>query len=181
MSNASYYLLWLAGGLPAIAVISAIIARHLRQRLLRRLKAAQVLDALARYSDWVAAQRRTPFFQGDAREQDSPLEEIHQIGQQWFPELAAESAEIFAVHARLIDFLWTQQMLRLSDPEAWLESDHDGRFMELWRLHLRAVYGVVEKLKVVAGADDLVQELGPAGGEGVCLPEVQRRHLKSTT
>lgn len=160
MSNASYYMLWLAGGLLAIAIVSAGIARHLHRRLLRRLRAVRMLDALARYSDWVAAQRHTAFFQGDARDEESPLQEVHQMSRQWFPELSGQSAEIFAVHARLIDFLWTQQLLRLSDPEAWLESDHDGRFMDLWRLHLRAVQGIVEKLKLVAGADVLGQEPG---------------------
>ena len=157
----SYYLLWLAGGLVAIAVVSAGITRHLRLRLLRRLKAVQVLDALARYSDWVAAQGRTPFFQGDARQEDSPLQEVRAIRKQWFPELSNETAEIFAVHARLIDFLWTQQMLRVSDPEAWLESDYDRQFMDLWRLHVRAVNETVEKLRPVAG----VTNLGQAPGE----------------
>lgn len=160
MSNLSYYLLWLVGGLLAIAAISAGITRHLRLRLLRRLKATQVLDALARYSDWVAVQGRTPYFQGDAREEDSPLQEVRTIRQQWFPELSNEAAEIFAVHARLIDFLWTQQMLRVSDPEAWLESDYDRQFMDLWRLHLRAVHEIVEKLRLVAGVSDLGQEPG---------------------
>ena len=160
MSNLSYYLLWLVGGLLAIAVISAGITRHLRLRLLRRLKAVQVLDALARYSDWVAAQGRTLFFQGDAREEDSPLQEVRSIRQQWFPELSNETAEIFAVHARLIDFLWTQQMMRVSDPEAWLESDYDRQFMDLWRLHLRAVHEAAEKLRIVAGVADLGQEPG---------------------
>jgi len=160
VSNLSYYLLWLVGGLLVIAVISAGITRHLRLRLLRRLKAVQVLDALARYSDWVAAQGRTPFFQGDARDEDSPLQEVRTIRQQWFPELSNETAEIFAVHARLIDFLWTQQMMRVSDPEAWLESDYDRQFMDLWRLHVRAVHEAVEKLRLVAGVGDLDQEPG---------------------
>jgi hypothetical protein len=154
VSNLSYYLLWLAGGLLAIAVISAGITRYLRLRLLRRLKATQMLDALARYSEWVAVQGRTPFFQGDAREEDSPLQEVRTIRQQWFPELSNEAAEIFAVHARLIDFLWTQQMLRVSDPEAWLESDYDRQFTDLWRLHLRVVNAIAEKLTVVAGVSD---------------------------
>jgi hypothetical protein len=159
VSSLSYYLLWLAGGLLAIAFISAGVARYLRLRLMRRLKAIQVLDALARYSDWVAAQGHTPYFQGDAREEDSPLQEVRTIRQQWFPELSNETAEIFAVHARLIDFLWTQQMLRVRDPEAWLESDYDSQFMGLWRLHARAVHAAVEKLRLVAGMAD-----GGAGG-----------------
>lgn len=163
MSNLSYYLLWLAGGLLAIAIVSAGITRHLRLRLLRRLKAVQVLDALARYSDWVAAQGRAVFFQGDIREEDSPLQEVRKISRQWLPELSAEAAEIFAVHSRLIDFLWTQQMLRVSDPEAWLESDYDRQFKELWLMHLRAMNEAVEKLKLVA---DLGQEAGGLGSGG---------------
>ena len=160
MSNLSYYLLWLAAGLLAIAAFSASITQRLRLRVLRRLKAAQVLDALARYSDWVAAQGRTPFFQGDAHDEDSPLQEVRVLRRQWFPELSNEAAEIFAVHARLIDFLWTQQMLRVSDPEAWLESDYDSQFLDLWRLHLRAVQEIAEKLRLVAG----VADVGGAGG-----------------
>jgi hypothetical protein len=157
VSNLSYYLLCLAVGLVAIAVISAGITRHLRLRLQRRLKAVQVLDALARYSDWVAIQGRAPFFQGDARQEDSPLQQLSAIRKQWFPELSNETAEIFDVHARLIDFLWTQQMLRVNDPEAWLESDYDAQFMDLWRLHVRALNETVEKLRLVAGVADLGQ------------------------
>ena len=160
MSNLSYYLLWLAAGLVAIAVVSAGITRHLRLRLLRRLKAIEALDALAYYSDWVAAQGRTPFFQGDARQEDSPLPQLRAIKQQWLPELSNETAQILAVHARLVEFLWTQQMLRVSDPEAWLESDYDRQFMDLWRLHVRAVNETVEKLRQVAGVADLGQAPG---------------------
>jgi hypothetical protein len=160
VSNLSYYLLWLAGGLAVIALISAGITRHLRLRLQRRLKAAQLLGALTLYSDWVAAQGRTPFFEGDARQEDSPLQQVRAIRKQWFPELSNETAEIFAVHARLIDFLWTQQMLRTSDPEAWLESDYDKQFMGLWRLHVRAVNAAVRKLRPVARVTDLVQAPG---------------------
>jgi hypothetical protein len=155
VSNLSYYLLWLAGGLVAIALVSAGITRHLRLRLQRRLKAAELVAALILYSDWVAAQGRTPYFEGDARQEDSPLQQVRAIRKQWFPELSNETAEIFAVHARVIDFLWTQQMLRTSDPEAWLESDYDRQFMDLWRLHARAVNETVEKLRQVAGVVDL--------------------------
>ena len=117
-----------------------------------------MLDALACYSDWVAVQGRTPFFQGDARQEDSPLQQVRAIRKKWFPELSNEAADIFAVHARLIDFLWTQQMLRVRDPEAWLESDYDKQFMDLWRLHVRAINATVKKLRPIAG----VADLGPA-------------------
>ena len=154
MSNLTYYLAWLAAGLALIAIASAVIARHLRLRAERRVKAAELLDAMARYSGWVAAQRRTAFFQGDAQDKDSALQEVRAVQQQWFPDLSEQAAQLFDAHAALIDFLWTQQMLRLKDAEAWLESDHDTRFMELWRLHRLAVHVISEQLKLASGVAD---------------------------
>ncbi len=151
MSNGAYYLLWLTAGLVLVAIASAVVARRLRLALQRRLKAAELLDALDRYSDWVAAQRRTAFFQGDIQK-DSPLEQVRALRQHWFPELSGEAAELFAVHARLIDFLWGQQQLRQRDPEAWLVGDHEAKFAELWHQHLLSVWAAAAKLELVAGA-----------------------------
>lgn len=151
MSNFAYFSLWLAAALVVIAFISAAIAKHLRLRELRREQAVKMLDALARYSDWVASQRRSTFFQGEDRETQSPLEVARTIRVGWFPELSTEMVELFVVHNRLIDFLWPQQLLRLKDPEAWLESDHDKRFMELWRQHRYAIHTLADKLQLVAG------------------------------
>jgi len=153
LSNTTYYLAWLAAGLALVAVASAAITRHLRLRLLRRERAGQLLEALASYTGWISAQRRAAFFQGDAQEGDTPLQVVRTIQRDWFPELADEVAQLVEVHAHLIDFLWTQQMLRLKDPEAWFESDHDARFMQLWRSHRDALRSAAEKLKALAGAD----------------------------
>jgi len=154
LSNTLYYLAWLAAGLALTAVASAAITRHLRVRLSRRLKAAQLIEALAAYAGWVAAQRRAVFFQGEAQDSDAPLQVVRTLQREWFPELSEEAAQLFEVHARLIDFLWAQQMLRLKDAEAWLESDHDARFMQLWLLHRDAVQSMSEKLRALAGAGE---------------------------
>ena len=151
LSNTAYYLAWLAAGLALIAVASAVIARYSRLRLMRRVKAAQLLDALATYTDWIAAQRRAAYFQGEPQEGDSPLQDVRTIQRDWFPELSEEAAQLFEVHAHLIDFLWAQQLLRVKDTEAWFESDSDVRFMELWRLHRDAAQAAAEKLKGLAG------------------------------
>ena len=58
VSNIVYFTLWLVAALIAIALVSATIARSLRLREVRRLKSLELLDALGRYSEWVAAQRR---------------------------------------------------------------------------------------------------------------------------
>lgn len=151
LSHTAYYLVWLAAGLALVAIASAGIARHLRLRVLRRAKAAQLLDALATYSDWVAMQRRAAYFQGDAQEADSPLQDVRNIQRDWFPELSEEATQLFEVHAHLIDFLWAQHLLRLKDADAWFESDHDVRFMQLWRSHRDAAQATAEKLKGLAG------------------------------
>jgi hypothetical protein len=150
VSSLVYFSLWLVAALIAIALVSATIARGLRLREVRRLKALELLDALDRYSEWVAAQRRATFFQGEGEDAETPLEEARHIKQGWFPELADDLVEILIVHSRLVDFLWNQQLLRLKDPERWLESDHDSRFLELWRQHRYAVEGVQIKLRSLA-------------------------------
>lgn len=151
MSNTAYYLVWLAAGLVIIAAASAAIARHLRLRALRRVRAMQLLDALATYTDWIAAHRGSAFYQGECEEGDSPLQDVRAIQRDWFPELAEEAAQLFEVHARLIDFLWTRHMLRLKDAEAWFESDDDVRFMQLWRLHRDTAQATAAKLQRLAG------------------------------
>jgi hypothetical protein len=158
VSNVEYYLLWLAGGLIVIALISALITRHLRRSVIRRLKAVELLDALGRYSEWVAAQRRNLLFQGDVQEDASAMAEVRAIVRQWFPDLAAASAQVLAVHTRLVAFLSSQQALRLQDPEAWLESDHDVRFLEQWRELDVAVERMAQELR-------LLRDIAPAGPE----------------
>jgi hypothetical protein len=158
VSTIVYFSLWLVAALIAIALVSATIARGLHTREVRRLKALELLDALNRYSEWVAAQRRATFFQGENEEAQSPLEEARNIKQGWFPELAGDMVEILIVHNRLVDFLWNQQLLRLKDPEGWLDSDHDTRFLELWRQHRYAVEGVQIKLRPLAHVQEPEQD-----------------------
>ena len=147
MSSAAYYLLWLAAGLALTAIASAIITVQLSRREMRRLKGAELLDALARYSEWVAAQGRTMFFQADTRDTtDAALQELGAVQQQWFPELAREAEEIFRVHRHLIAFLLSQGSLRLRDPESWLDSDQDAGYMLLWQQHCWAVQAMEQKV-----------------------------------
>lgn len=156
MSNFEYYLLWLVAGLVIIAIASGFITRRLRRGVMRRVKAVELLDALGRYSEWVAAQRRNLLFQGEVQEDASCLAEVRTIVRQWFPELAAAAAHVSAAHSRLLEFLSAQQALRLQDPEAWLESDHDVRFVEQWRVLDHAADRMAQELRLLC-------EPSPAG------------------
>ena len=149
---AGYYLLWLVAGLLVSALASALIVRRLQRNALRQLKAAELLDALARYTQWVSAQGRAVFFHGPTHDRDSALQEIGALQEYWFPDLQREAQELFAVHLRLTRFLRSQQRLRLRDPEAWFESDPDVAFMPLWREHCEAAHELERRLAPAAGA-----------------------------
>lgn len=159
MSNLAYYTVWLVAGLGVIAIISALITRHLRQRVARRLMAIEAVHALDRYSEWVAAQRRSAFVQAEADEANAPLGALRAMGRQ-MPDLSPATEELFAVYGRLSTFLSSQQALRLHDPEAWLDSDHDAKFIEFWRQHLAAANGLEEKLRRIADEHDAQPEHG---------------------
>jgi hypothetical protein len=141
----------MTAALALIALASAIITWRLRRREQRRIGAEDALDALARYSEWLAAQRRNAGFQGDRPPGASPLVQLRRLQQGTFPELAAPMARLLEVHAQVLDFLWKQQLLRVRDPEAWLETDHDDLFMALWREHRAAVHQLADLLRDHAG------------------------------
>ncbi|MGZ5181299.1 MAG: hypothetical protein ACXWC2_12515 [Ramlibacter sp.] len=150
MSGLLYHALWIGLALLAIAAASGWLSRRSRVRETRRLHAEEALEALAQYAEWLAAQRR-PAFKGDRIDPGAPLAQVRKLQQASFPELAPVLVQLLEVHARTVDFLWRQQLLRVRDPEAWLESDHDARFMALWREHCGVVHGLAERLRERAG------------------------------
>ena len=150
MSNIVYYGSWLLAALVCAAVASALITRGLARRELRRWRAEDMLVAVARYSEWLAAQQRNPCFDGE-RAAPAAFRRARGLAAASFPELSPLMADLQAVHDRVIDFLWRQAVLRLRDPEAWLDTDHDGQFMALWRDHARTVQAIAQRLQAAAG------------------------------
>jgi hypothetical protein len=151
VSNAAYYLAWLAIALVLTGIASAQIARHLRWRELRRAKALELMEALEHYSMWVAAQRHASYFHGVADDdREFPLEHARSLVVGWFPEASEALLAAYAVHNRLLEFFWAQQVLRLRDPEGWLESDPERRFAPLWRQHRQALTRIAALLEAPA-------------------------------
>jgi hypothetical protein len=147
MDTTTYLAAWLLAALVGIGLLSALLARHKRRHDLRRMQAERMALALQRYSEWVCAQRLAAVFQGEGPDAAAALDEACTIRLAWFPELAGDMAEVMAVHNRIVNFLSTQQALWLRDPERWLASDHDKRFMALWRQHRFALQALHEKLE----------------------------------
>jgi hypothetical protein len=150
MHSTIYLAAWLLAAVVAIGFLSAALARYKRRHDLQRVQAHLMLVALQRYSDWICAQRLAAVFQGEGPEAAAALDQACTIRLAWFPELSGDMAELTAIHNRIINFLSTQQSLWLRDPEHWLESDHDKRFMALWRQHRYALQALYDKLEQVA-------------------------------
>ena len=149
MNATTYLAAWMLAALAIVGVISLVLTRYKRRYDLRAIEARRLLQALQRYSDWVGTQRLAAVFQGEGPEAEAALDDACTIRMAWFPELAGDMAELMGVHNRLIIFLSTQQALWLRDPENWLESEHDKRFMALWRQHQYALRALHAKLQQV--------------------------------
>lgn len=149
MPDAAYFALCLLLLLAGIAVLSAALTRrHRRLGAARRAQGERLLRALARHDDWVAQQRHAAGFSGESTEAALALDEACTLRMAWFPELGAEMAELLALHNRMLHFLSAQQALRAADMEAWLESDHDGRFVALWQQQRSAVHAIGRRLRL---------------------------------
>lgn len=147
MNPTTYLAGWLLLALGAVAVLSWFLARHRRRHDLRSAQAEAMLGALQRHSEWVSAQRMATVFQGESPEAAAALDTACTVRLACFPELAGDMAELLAVHNRIVNFLATQQQLWLRDPENWLESEHDRRFMALWHQHRYALEALQRKLE----------------------------------
>jgi len=141
---------WLLVAVAGAAVLSWFLTRHGQRSDLRREQAERLVRALNRYSEWVHAQRLAAVFQGEGPEAAAALDTACTIRLAWFPELALDMAELLAVHNRLINFLGTQQALWLRDPDRWLQSGHDKRFLALRRQHRLAMQALLAKLERAA-------------------------------
>lgn len=112
MSPLQYHALWIAIALAATAVASGVIARRLCLREVRRRQTEQALDALARYCEWLAAQRHAAVFQGEPPPERSALVRLCALQQAVFPQLCGAMLALLLAHARMLDFLATAAAAR---------------------------------------------------------------------
>lgn len=146
VTTAAYHLLWLCGGLAAIAAASAGLLWRRRWRTVRRSRAVDLLDALGRSGEWIAAQRLALCFQGRIEPEDPARADIRALQERWFPELAASGRLLGSVQARLAQVLEANDRLRRADPEEWLGSGSDDAFVALAREHAAALRDLEHRL-----------------------------------
>lgn len=148
MSFLAYHLLWLLAGLLLAALLSAALTLHLRHRELRREHALSVLDALTRYSVWVAAQRGVLAPQVRRDDALAALRDVQALQARWFPGLREAMDRLEAVDRELQDFLAREQQLRQQDPEVWLASDPEPPLRQLWQRQDEALAVVMRQMRL---------------------------------
>lgn len=146
----TYYALCLLAGLVLAAAVSAAITWHLRRRELRREHALVLAQALTRYAAWVAAQRGNPGLGPQRELADHALLDASRAQGRWFPQLRDDLSGLLEADRQLERFVHQQQQLRISDAEAWLESNHEIRFARLLRQQDEAIERILQRLEGAA-------------------------------
>jgi hypothetical protein len=106
---------------------SRVRAEHLR------LQGYRLIHALKAYSAWIEYQRDLPFTARSLDELTSPepLTQARRIKREYFPSLSQHMVRLLQTHSRVIEYLWQQNLLRLSQGSGWRPAYEDPQYQQL--------------------------------------------------
>jgi hypothetical protein len=124
--------------LVAIALAIAIVLWRLRVRMLRRAarrRAAgyQLMDCLKAYTVWIDWHRDEPLLHQDPETLAVPaaLKQAVQIKDEHFPELSRLMLQLLQMHRELMQYLWEENILRMSGAGTGRPHYADPRYHQL--------------------------------------------------
>jgi len=132
--------LFLPSLIGAITLLAAATAVYRWMRHIRRVRAARLraegyrlIHALRAYSAWIDWQRDLPFTARSLDELTSPepLTLARRIKREFFPELSQHMVRLLQAHSRVIEYLWQQNLLRLSQGSGWRPAYEDIQYQQL--------------------------------------------------
>lgn len=119
-------------------VVSALLVQWIRmirrrRARVRRAQGYRLIHALREYSAWVEGQHDLPLTTRSLDELNSPepLAMARLIKREWFPSLAPSMVSLLQAHSRVIEYLWEQSLLRLSQGSAWMPAHQDVQYLQL--------------------------------------------------
>lgn len=124
----------------ASSVVIAIMvayrwARHVRRARARELRAQgyRLIHALREYSAWIDYLRDMPFTARSLDELTSPepLTQARLIKRDWFPALSQHMVRLLQAHSRVMEYMWQQNLLRLSQGSGWRPAYEDKQYQQL--------------------------------------------------
>jgi len=127
----------LIGAFSVAAAITAVYlwARHLGRVRLQELRAQgyRLIHALQEYSAWIDLQRDLPFTASSLDELTSPepLTQARRIMRECFPDISQHMIRLLQAHSRVIEYLWQQNLVRLSQGSGWMPAHEDKQYQQL--------------------------------------------------
>lgn len=124
----------------ALAILGTAIAAaawlaHLARKRHEHLRALgyELIYSLKGYSAWVDCQRDEPFRAGDADAPPlpEPLARACAVKDEAFPGLSQHMVRLLQAHSRLIEYLWQQNLLRLSQQTGWRPVWQDAQYQQI--------------------------------------------------
>lgn len=106
----------LASAVGVGALLWRLRARQLRRKAWRRYAGYELMDALKAYTVWIDWRRDEPLLHQSPEELSIPavLARAVQVKDQHFPELSALFVELLHTHRELMQYLWEQNILRMT-------------------------------------------------------------------
>jgi hypothetical protein len=128
--------MWLASlAFFGLALIVTGWARYaaVKRREALRARGYALISSLKAYSAWVDFQRDEPLVSSDTDELASPepLACALRIRQAAFPGLSQHMLRLVQAHSRVIEYLWEQNLLRLSQAAAWRPPYLDPQYQQI--------------------------------------------------
>jgi hypothetical protein len=129
--NATVLAILLVGALMLVAGAWARYLAHRRNQYLRA-RGYELIAALKAYSAWVDCQRDEPFLCRDADELSVPEPLARALGiKAAFPALSQHTLRLLQAHSRLVEYLWQQNLLRLSQAVGWRPAYQDPQYLQI--------------------------------------------------
>jgi hypothetical protein len=118
----------------ALAVALVLWRRRAGLRVARRRAAGyRLMECLRAYSAWIDWHRDEPLLQQEPEDSGMPaaLAEAVQIKDAFFPELAGLMLQLLQTHRELMQYLWEENILRMTHASPLRPHDADPRYQDV--------------------------------------------------
>jgi len=147
------YLLLLAAGIGFALALALGIWRTRVHTMRRRMAGYVLLDCLKAYSAWMDYQREE-LFQSRSPEElgtPQPLLRACEIKDEWFPQLSPQMVRLLHSHRQMMEYLWEQRILRMSQAAARASIHADPRYQQLRDLQDAMMDGLFVRCRQLIG------------------------------
>ena len=138
-----------------LAILGGIIGQLLSHRLvrsrdrgsLRRERIEGLVKALYEHSQWIKDKQAAVLFRDQELDSPSPLAEAEMLQRLYFPELGPEILAVLEAELEIIKFINEQQIAKLKDRRAWVETWNPQPFYDAYKKYLKALNATVTKCR----------------------------------